>query len=190
VKQSSSTTKKKETTPITAVLQVFTKEPKDVFCKVKVGKEWIASVKDFKEWPKDLLREWEQDLFYLFPKQFRSESYNAHDEVCLCGDIVVCPFKSKGTIENRQCSRYSRGICLEATVVHNEGNPLHFGTIGFFHGLSKQRVHQIFTDAQKKLITRIAQDPVLREFCESIASGKVKLPPAHELAAELAKELE
>jgi hypothetical protein len=183
--------KKKELPPVSDFLKISTKEPKDAFCKVKIGKEWIAAAKDFKEWPKELMRSLEQDLFYLFPDQFRSESYNAHDEVCLCGDIVNCPFKAKGVkTENRECSRYSRGICLEATVVHNEGNPLHFGTIGFFHGLSKQRVHQIFTDAQKKLITRIAQDPVLREFCESIASGRVKLPPAHELAAELAKELE
>jgi hypothetical protein len=66
---------------------------------------------------------------------------------------------------NQLCPKFAFGICVEATLLENENRPISFATIGYLAGISKQRVEQIYSVAQQRLVEEIRKDPVLVEYC-------------------------
>ncbi|MFH1067280.1 MAG: hypothetical protein V1746_05210 [bacterium] len=166
-------------------LRFSPKEPRASECvdKARVNGTWIALLQPPASWPSPLLKEYQQDLYFLFPKAFRTESYNSKDLVCLCATVTNCPKKNIGQQENRVCTEYRRGLCVEASMEANDCQPLALGSIARFHGLSKQRVHQIYTSARKRLITDLANDETIQEFLADVFLGKRSLPTPDEIAA-------
>ncbi len=88
----------------------------------------------------------------------------ASEMVCLCAHVKKCPMKG-GAEVNPLCPKFAFGVCVEATLMENENRPISFATIGYLAGISKQRVEQIYSVAQQRLIEEIRKDPVLCEYC-------------------------
>lgn len=167
-----------------SLLSFHSTEPSDPCVgKVCVKGMWILLREPIAQWPKALLDTFQQDLYFLFPKEFKSESYNSKDVVCLCCTVRNCPKKSEGQVENRDCSEYRRGLCIEASIEANECEPLSLGSIARFHGFSKQRVHQIYNNARKRLITELAQDEIIQEYLADVFIGKQDVPTPDDIAA-------
>ena len=170
-----------------SLLTFHKKEPARDVAKVKVGDTWAVLHKPITEWDKNLLEEYQQDLYFLFPQQFKVEDYHSKDMVCLCATVTNCPKKSIGQMENRECTEYRRGLCVEASVEANDCQPLSLGSIARFHGFSKQRAHQVYTSARKRLIMEMAHDEVIQEYLADIFLGKETLPTADEITALIEK---
>jgi hypothetical protein len=167
----------------------FTKtEPSSCICKTKTQTGWAGLKIPLKRWPRPLFKEWKQDLFYLFPDQFSCEDIESDENVCLCVDIAQCPHKAAAG-ESRECRWYSRGLCVDATVVENEGASPNFQVIGFFHGVTKQRIEQIYAGARKKLVDAIMDDPYLKELCGEISVGTKALREAETVADRIGRLL-
>jgi hypothetical protein len=166
-----------------------TEEPKGCIDVSRVQGVCVGLVKPILDWPKDLYEEYQQDLYFLFPKLFKSESYNTRDMVCLCATVKNCP-KKPGMMENRACSEYRRGLCIQASMEANNCEPLALGSIARFHGLSKQRVHQIYNHARKKLILDLSQDAVVQEYLADVFIGKRNIPTPGEIAQFIEKALQ
>lgn len=92
------------------------------------------------------------------------------ESICLCRDVKKCPLKGEQEM-NPLCPKFAFGICVEATLNANDGRPLSFATIGYLTGISKQRVEQIYSAAQQRLIEEIRKDPVLLEYCTQQGIG-------------------
>ncbi len=95
--------------------------------------------------------------------------------VCLCAHVKKCPMKA-GQEVNSLCPKFAFGICVEATLMENENRPVSFATIGYLAGISKQRVEQIYSVAQQRLIDEIKKDPVLVEYCMEHGIGSASAP--------------
>lgn len=173
-------------------LKFSSKEPRASDCidKACVNGTWVALIRPPTDWPPQLLKEYQQDLYFLFPKAFRTENYNSKDLVCLCATVTNCPKKNIGQMENRACTEYRRGLCVEASIEANDCQPLALGSIARFHGLSKQRVHQIYTSARKRLISDLANDEIIQEFLADIFLGKRTLPTPDEIASFIEKAVQ
>jgi hypothetical protein len=165
-------------------------EPKGCVDASCVNGVWVGLMKPFSEWPKDLYDLYQQDLYFLFPKLFKTEDYNTKDVVCLCATVKNCPKKQQGQIENRECSEYRRGLCVEASMEANNCEPLALGSIARFHGLSKQRVHQIYNNARKKLIMDLSQDAIVQEYLADVFLGNRQMPTPEEVAQFIEKALQ
>ena len=157
-------------------------EPAECVDKAFVKNIWVALIRPLSEWPKELRDEYQQDLYFLFPKEFKTENYNSKDLVCLCCTIGNCAKKESGQLEKRDCEEYRRGLCVEASIEANECKPLALGSIARFHGLSKQRVHQIYSSARKRLIMSMAQDETMQEYLADIFLGNRSMPTPDEIA--------
>lgn len=171
----------------TSLLSFHKKEPSQGIAKIKVGDTWAVLHQPIAKWDKDLLNEYQQDLYFLFPDQFKVENYHSKDIVCLCSTITNCPKKKLGQLENRDCTEYRRGLCVEASVEANDCQPLSLGSIARFHGFSKQRAHQIYTSARKRLIMEMAHDEVIQEYLADVFLGKETLPTADDIVALIEK---
>jgi|GEM_PF-3983567 len=171
----------------------FTRDdPGNVECvdKVCVDGVWALLHKAPTAWPKEVAQAYQQDLYFLFPESFKTENYNSKDIVCLCASVKNCPKKSRHAEENRECSEYRRGLCVEASVEANDCQPLALGSIARFHGLSKQRVHQIYTAARKKLILELAGDETIQEFLAEVFMGKREIPSPDQIAEFIEKAIQ
>lgn len=164
-------------------LRITKKEPESKFLEqTNVNGMWISLLKPIPEWPKELREEYQQDLYFLFPKQFTTEAYNSKDLVCLCSTVRNCSKKRVNQLENRACTEYRRGLCIEASIEANECKPLSLGSIARFHGLSKQRVFQIYKEARKHLIAELAHDSTMQEYLADIFIGKRSMPTPEEIS--------
>jgi hypothetical protein len=157
--------------------------------KVMVKGIWAVLKKPITQWPQTLFSEYQQDLYFLFPDEFKTENYNSKDVICLCCTIENCPKKPAGEIEHRSCDQYRRGLCIEASVEANDCEPLALGSIARFHGLSKQRVHQIYNSARKRLILELSQDQLVQEYLADVFLGKQSMPSPDEIATFIEKAM-
>ncbi|MFZ5805830.1 MAG: hypothetical protein ACOY3I_01290 [Verrucomicrobiota bacterium] len=171
-------------------LRFSKKEPLRCVEKIYVDNTWIALLKPLSDWPKELLAVYQQDLYFLFPKTFSQEVYNSRDLVCLCCTVHNCPKKTDEQIENRECTEYRRGLCVEASVEANDCKPLSLGAIARFYGLSKQRVFQIYKDARKHLILELAHDETMQEYLADIFIGNRTVPTPEEIANFIEQAIE
>lgn len=171
-------------------VKISKKEPARCVDKAFVDDMWIALMKPLSEWPKELAAAYQQDLYFLFPEAFSQEAYNSRDLVCLCCTVSNCPKKSEDQIENRECSEYRRGLCVEASIEANDCKPLSLGAIARFYGLSKQRVFQIYKEARKRLILEIAHDDTMQEYLGDIFLGKRTVPTPNEIANFIEQAIE
>jgi hypothetical protein len=146
-----------------------------------VGGRWIKLKIPFSKWKEPLRGRWSRLARVIFSAE-REEAENDKnpstdlasnsqgEQVCLCAHIKKCNLKQGQNI-NTLCPKFAFGICVEATINANEGKPLSFATIGYLTGISKQRVEQIYSAAQLRLVEEIRKDPVLLEYCESQGIG-------------------
>ncbi len=137
------------------------------------------------QWPTALHQQWQQELFFLFPLENRVGRVDARDSLILCHEVTNCPRKTAPETEDRTCRHFNQGLCVAATTVANNFRPLSFGTIGAFHGISKQRVQQIYCAAQRKVIRAAARDPVLREYYTALGLRPENMPDPKKLAANI-----
>lgn len=163
---------------------------KDSIDKACVDGAWISLRKKISQWPKEIANAYQQDLYFLFPTEFKTENYNTRDMVCLCATVTNCPLKPEGLLENRICQQYRRGLCVEASVEANDCEPLALGSIARFHGLSKQRVHQIYNSARKRLILEMSQDEIMQEYMADIFLGNRHLPSPDDIAEFIEKAIQ
>jgi len=144
---------------------------------------WLKLAVPFSRWKEPLRGRWSRLARVIFSSEKPSSespqppSYNAplasstdlsrdvaSEMVCLCAHVKKCPMKGGKEI-NPLCPKFAFGVCVEATLMENENRPISFATIGYLAGISKQRVEQIYSVAQQRLIDEIRKDPVLAEYC-------------------------
>jgi hypothetical protein len=160
-------------------ISLSTSKPKTGELFFSLGK-WLRLDVPFVKWKEPLRGRWARMARVLFSGDKEDASRNRGSEtdisqgtgeaVCLCAHVKKCPIKGSQTI-NPLCPKFAFGICVEATLATNEGKPLSFASIGYLTGISKQRVEQIYSAAQQRLMDEIRKDPVLREYCENQGIG-------------------
>lgn len=149
---------------------------------------WLKLEVPFSRWKEPLRGRWSRLARVLFSSEKsppESEPSNqsqtdlsreaSAEMVCLCAHVGKCPMKAGQEI-NPLCPKFAFGICVEATLMENENRPISFATIGYLAGISKQRVEQIYSVAQQRLVDEIKKDPVLAEYCMQHGIGG-SLPP-------------
>lgn len=142
--------------------------------------KWLRLDVPFVKWKEPLRSRWARMARVLFSGEKEAEdpvrgeetdlSGGTGESVCLCAHVKKCPIKGSNTI-NPLCPKFAFGICVEATLAINDGRPLSFASIGYLTGISKQRVEQIYSAAQQRLIEEIKRDPVLMEYCQTQGIG-------------------
>jgi hypothetical protein len=159
-------------------ISVNTSKPKSGDLFFALGK-WLRLEVPFVKWKEPLRGRWARMARVLFsgskdedkPKGEETDlSLESGEAVCLCAHVQKCPIKG-GQAINPLCPKFAFGICVEATLAANEGRPLSFASIGYLTGISKQRVEQIYSAAQQRLIDEIKKDPVLLEYCTNQGIG-------------------
>ncbi len=140
---------------------------------------WLRLDVPFSRWKEPLRTRWSRLARVIFSGEKQDQgrdsvpsilqstdlSRDASSElVCLCAHVKKCPMKAGQEI-NQLCPKFAFGICVEATLLENENRPISFATIGYLAGISKQRVEQIYSVAQQRLVEEIRKDPVLVEYC-------------------------
>lgn len=151
------------------------KPPEEVESCFSAGR-WLRLDVPFSRWKEPLRSRWSRLARVIFsseklditksllpPSTDLSRDASA-ELVCLCAHVRKCPMKGNKEI-NELCPKFAFGICVEATLMENENQPISFATIGYLAGISKQRVEQIYSVAQSRLIEEIRKDPVLVEYC-------------------------
>lgn len=147
------------------------------------GGKWLKLRIPFTKWKEPLRGRWSRLARVIFSLEREDSSRDkiggqgtdlasevTGEQICLCAHIKQCNLKL-GQSLNPLCPKFAFGICVEATIVANDGKPLSFATIGYLTGISKQRVEQIYSVAQQRLVEEIRKDPVLTEYCESQGIG-------------------
>lgn len=145
------------------------------------GGRWLRLKIPFAKWKEPLRGRWSRLARVIFsPEREEGEPVKGDtsdlsstlggEQVCLCAHVKKCNLKLGQNI-NPLCPKFAFGICVEATIASNDGKPLSFATIGYLTGISKQRVEQIYSAAQQRLVEEIRKDPVLLEYCEGRGIG-------------------
>lgn len=137
----------------------------------KIGVNWLGFKQPFSKWPADMKRKWKKIITFLDSDEADNQASETPQFICLCAEIGKCPYKESFD-ENKNCHKYAFGVCVDATMQVNNGQPLNFNNVAILCGLTKQRIHQIYVKAQQKLIKEIKKDPVLRDYCESFRIGE------------------
>lgn len=167
-----------------------TKEPSSCVEKVQLNGKWIALLVPIQKWPPSLIAKYKQDLYFLFPSQFRKgEEPDETEKVVLCARVESCPQKKHKEGENRQCRWYSRGLCVKATKEANDHEPIGFNTVAKFHGVSRAFCHQFAKETQEKLATALHQDPLLREYLSEIGMGRQSPPSIAQIKETFTKSV-
>lgn len=146
-----------------------------------IGGRWLGLKVPFSKWKEPLRGRWSRLARVIFSSEKDEVAPDketgtdlayeaAGEQICLCAHIKKCSLKTGQTI-NPLCPKFAFGICVEATIAANDSKPLSFATIGYLTGISKQRVEQIYSAAQQRLVEEIRKDPVLSEYCESQGIG-------------------
>lgn len=148
-------------------------KPKDVVAAVEQDGQWIYLKKPLEDWPQELRKLHSQELHFLFSN--RHEDLLPEEDLCLCIGVKNCDLKERKE-ENPQCNFYFKGICIQQTMLHRDGEPLSLQGIGAFHGITKQRTHQIIEATHSQFIAELLKNPIIREYCESVAIGKTAAP--------------
>lgn len=141
---------------------------------------WLKLNVPFSKWKEPLRSRWSRLGRVLFaaekePSSAATKKNDVSQEptgevVCLCAHVQKCPMKAAGEF-NQLCPKFAFGICVEGTLASNDNKPLSFATIGYLTGVSKQRVEQIYSIAQQRLVEEIKKDPVLVEYCMTHGIG-------------------
>jgi len=143
--------------------------------------KWLRLKIPFSKWKEPLRGRWSRLARVIFSAEKGGDlsaktsgtdlaTDTTGEQVCLCSHVKKCSLKMGQNI-NPLCPKFAFGICVEATIGANDGKPLSFATIGYLTGISKQRVEQIYSAAQQRLVEEIRKDPVLLEYCESQGIG-------------------